>query len=189
MSGFTFHCNIYTKFFFNGLLTVKISLTYAIAENNGQNHSYSNSSQGRALPGAIFRWLLELEGPSGQSVSGKRACGCGVNRPRCHGITRGSCAKERCRSCARFKKKMPAEKGHKRAMSNDGTKTDEMQFGQNITSNCIPLHEESGSILIFRIILTLEMVEKVNKNHLIKNNNFHLPFYNWPFTNRLLHLW
>lgn len=55
-SGFTFHCNIYTKFFFfNGLLTVKIGLTYAIAENNGQNHSYSNSSQGRALPGAIFR--------------------------------------------------------------------------------------------------------------------------------------
>lgn len=59
-------------------------------------------------------------------------------------------------------------------MSNDSTKTDKMHFGQNITSNCIPLHQEPGWILIFRIILTLEMVEKVNDNHLIKNNNFPL---------------
>lgn len=49
-----------------------------------------------------------------------------------------------------------------------------MQFRQNIASNCILLQEEPGSILIFRIILTLEMVEKVNENHLIKNNNFPL---------------
>lgn len=157
-------------FFFNGLLTVKIGLTYAIAENNGQNHGYPHSSQGRALPGAIFRWLLELESPSGQGVSGQRTCGCGVNCPCCHGVTRGGCAKERCWSCARFKKKMPAEKGHKWATSNGSTKTDKMQFRQN----CIPLQEEPGSILIFRIILTLEMVEKVNENHLIKNNNFPL---------------
>lgn len=42
-------------FFVKGLLTVKVGLTYAVAENNGENHSYPHSGQGRALPGAIFR--------------------------------------------------------------------------------------------------------------------------------------
>lgn len=159
-SGFMFDCKIYPNFFVDGLLTVKVGLTYAIAENNGENHSYPHSSQGRALPGAIFRWLLELESPSGQGVPGQRTSRCGVNRPRCHGVTRGGCAKERCRSCARFKKKVPAEKGHKWATSNHSRKTEKMQFRQNITSNCILLHEEPGSIVIFRIIPTLEIVDR-----------------------------
>lgn len=108
----------YLSKLFNGLLMVKIGLTYAIAENNGQNHSDSHSSQSRALPGTIFRWLLELESPSGQGVSGQRTCGCGVNRPRCHGVTRGSCTKERCWSCSCFKKKMPATTAQKQMKCN-----------------------------------------------------------------------
>lgn len=95
------------------LMRSDLSLTYAVAENDGQNHSYSHSDQGGALPGAVLRWFLEFESPSGQAVSGQRARWCGVNRPRCHGVTWGSCAKERCRSGARFKKKMPGERERK----------------------------------------------------------------------------
>lgn len=89
------------------------SLTYAVAQDDGQHHGYADGDQGGALPGAVFGWLLELESPSGQAVSGQRARRCGVDRPRCHGVTRGRCAKERCRSCARFKKKVPAKRGNK----------------------------------------------------------------------------
>lgn len=48
------------------------------------------------------------------------------------------------------------------------------------------LHEELGSVLIFKRILTLE---EVNENHLIKNNNFRLALLQLALTNRLLHLW
>lgn len=102
------------KLFSVKLVQSDLSLTYAVAENDGQNHSYSHSDQGGALPGAMFRWLLELESPSGQAVSGQRACRCGVNRPCRHGVTGCRCAKERCRSGARFKKKVPGEGGKKR---------------------------------------------------------------------------
>lgn len=100
--------------FQNVCQTSKLILTYAVAENDGQDHSYPHSDQGGALPGAVFRGLLEFESPSRQAVSGQRARRCGVNCPRCHGVTRGCCAKERCRSCARFKKKVPVEKKKKR---------------------------------------------------------------------------
>lgn len=150
---------------------LKISLTDAVAENDGQNHGYSHSSQGRAFPGAIFRWLLELESPSGQCVSGQRARRCGVNRPRCHGVTRGGCSEERCGSCARFKKKMPAERRYKWAMSEDTQKRTKWNSDKTFRSNCISLHEEPGSVLIFRTLLTLD---NVNENHLIKSNNFPL---------------
>lgn len=109
---------------------LKISLTDAVAENDGQDHGDPHRRQGRALPGAVLGWLLELESPSGQRVSGQRACWGGVNRPRCHGVTRGGSAEERCRSRARFKKKMPAEERGKSAAGycKDATKTDKMQF-------------------------------------------------------------
>lgn len=94
---------------------LKISLTDAVAENDGQDHGDPHRRQGRALPGAVLGRLLELESPSGQRVSGQRARWGGVNRPRCHGVTRGGSAEERCRSRARFKKKMPAEEGGKSA--------------------------------------------------------------------------
>lgn len=105
---------------------LKISLTYAVAENDGQDHGDAHRRQGRALPGAVLGRLLELESPSGQRVSGQRARWGGVNRPRCHGVTGGGSAEERCRSRARFKKKMPAEEGGKSAK--DATKTGKMQF-------------------------------------------------------------
>lgn len=103
---------------------LEISLTYAVAENDGQNHGDPHRSQGRALPGAVLGRLLELESPPGQRVSGQRARRGGVNRPCRHGVTRGGSAEERCRSCSRFKKKMPAEKGRKSAVSEDATKNE-----------------------------------------------------------------
>lgn len=43
------------KLFSVKLVQSDLSLTYAVAENDGQNHSYSHSDQGGALPGAMFR--------------------------------------------------------------------------------------------------------------------------------------
>lgn len=94
-----------------------LPLTYAVAENNGQDHSYPHSNQSGALPGAMLWGLFELESPPGQAVSGQRACWCGVDRPRRHGVTRGCSAKERCRPCARFKKKVPAMDDKKREVA------------------------------------------------------------------------
>ena len=83
-------------------------LTYAVAEDDGQNHRDAHGDQGRALPRAVFGRLLELEGPSGEAVPGQRARRGRVHRPCRHGVTRGRGAEERSRSCARFKEEVPA---------------------------------------------------------------------------------
>ena len=84
-------------------------LTYAVAENDGQHHSYAHSDHRGALPRAVFGRLLELEGPSGQAVPGQRARRRGVDGPRRHGVAGGCRTEERRRSCARLKKKVPAK--------------------------------------------------------------------------------
>lgn len=86
-------------------------VTYAVAEQDGQQDGHAHRAERRAPPRAVLGGLLELERASGERVPRQGSGGRGVHGAGRHGVARGRGAEERSRTCACLKEEVPGGGG------------------------------------------------------------------------------